>query len=167
MEKSFKKYLIFETKKNEKIISTDVYTSKEFSEYVDNHNKSKRFYEFDRGGRFKYFLYTDFKNSYNTDPDSVRFFTVKENDLVVGLAHIEKSPYAENTYWLSYLSIDPKFENKGYASILSEFIFKWFKKHNLTFETSSYSSSGFIKLKPLFNKLSKKYNVNFIDKGEL
>ena len=96
--------------------------------------------------------------------DNVYFFVLYIDGKIIGLAHIRKSPYIENTYWLSYLSILNGFENMGYASKLSEFIFKWFSENNIQFETSSYSETGFLKLKPLFNKLAKKYDVKFIDK---
>lgn len=46
-------------------------------------------------------------------------------------------------------------------------MFKWFKEQNLTLEGSSFSTEGFIKLKPLFKTLAEKYNVNYIEKGKL
>ena len=96
--------------------------------------------------------------------ENVYFFTLFIDGKLIGLAHIRKSPHIHNTYWLSYLSILNEYENMGYGSKLSEYIFKWFCENNLQFETSSYSEIGYLKLKPLFNKLSKKYSVQFIDK---
>lgn len=112
---------------------------------------------------FKYFSYSDFQ----VEPQNVKFFTIKINDVIIGIAHIRKSKNKENTWFLSYLSIDPKHKNKGYASMLSEYMIKWFKDNNINFETSSYSEEGYIKLKPLFKKLTKKYNVQFIDKERI
>lgn len=112
---------------------------------------------------FKYFCNSmDFN-----DFDNVYFFVLYNGENMVGLAHIRKSPYIDNTYWLSYLSILPKHENKGYASMLSNYIFKWYSDNGIQFETSSYSEQGLIKLKPLFNRLANKYNVSFIDKERL
>lgn len=110
--------------------------------------------------KFKYFNNrSDFYEGYN-----VRFFTILVDSKIVGLAHIRKNPYIDETYWLSYLCILDEYQNNGLASLLSEYIFTWFKENDLQFETSSYSESGFIKLKPLFNKLSQKCGVKFIDK---
>lgn len=110
---------------------------------------------------FKYFNNRSDFNEIN----NVYFFVLQINEKIIGLAHIRKSPYIEDTYWLSYLTILNDYENMKYASKLSEYIFQWFSKNNLQFETSSYSEKGFLKLKPLFNRLSKKYNVSFIDKN--
>lgn len=101
-----------------------------------------------------------------TNIEDVYFFTISIDEKIIGLAHIRKSPYEKRTYWLSYLSILEDYQNKKYASKLSDYIFKWFAENNLQFETSSYTKKG-IRLKPLFKKLSIKYNVDFIDKETL
>lgn len=111
---------------------------------------------------FKYFDYSD----YQLVSIGVRFFGLIVDNIIVALAHIRKSPNDENTWWLSYLCVDPIYEGKGYASELSDYIFKWFKKEGLTFMSSSYTEQGMIKLKPLFNRLAIKYNVPFIDGGK-
>lgn len=145
---------------NENTIIQDL-SSNEMSKYIYRDDEyDPRFQNYKDGGKFKYLSSDDFNSN------EVRFFIIKENDLVVGLAHIRKSPYTENTWWLSYLSIDKDYQNKGYASKLTDYIFKWFNKNNLNFETSSYTEEGMIKLKPLFNKLAQKYKVKFIDKGK-
>ena len=120
--------------------------------------------------RFKYMqLDLDMRKDYDQSDiinnlKQVYFFGLEVNDITVALAHIRRSPYIENTYWLSYLCVDPDYEGNGYASQLAEHIFKWFRERNLQFETSSYTEEGFVKLKPLFNKLATKYDVPFIDK---
>jgi len=114
-------------------------------------------------GRFKYFHYNDYK----IESKNVKVFAIKEGDIIVGIAHIRKSSHRENTWFLSYMSIDLDFSNKGYATLLTKFMLKWFKENNITFETSSYSEEGFLKLKPLFNKMAIKYGVDFIDKRKL
>lgn len=117
------------------------------------------------------FKYEDFKyfspSSDYSFRDDVRFFICKVGKEIVGIAHIRKSPYVENQWWLSYLTIKEKSRNIGYASALSMCIFKYFQDNNLIFETSSYSDDGFIKLKPLFNRLAIKYGVEFVDKDLL
>lgn len=127
------------------------YTGREFLKFYDKIDEINNFKYFSTNSDFLYI-------------DKVYFFALYIDDKMVGLAHIRKSPYIENTYWLSYLSILPEYENMGYASKLSEYIFKWFSDNDFQFETSSYSEKGFVKLKPLFNRLAKKYDVKFIDK---
>lgn len=134
-------------------VEIDIYTSDEFLNKY--RNQLKNF-----SSDFKYYS----KNDIDFFGNTVYFFTITILDKVIGLAHIRKNPHIDNTYWLSYLSIAKEYENKGYASMLSRYIFKWFSDNNLQFETSSYTDSGFIKLKPLFNKLANEYSVSFIDK---
>lgn len=150
-------------------IKFKIYNGYEFYEYISkngpNNTFDTRFLLKNDGGNkaFKYYQYDDFK----IEPKNVFFFGLEYNNQLIALAHIRKSPHLQNTYWLSYLCVDPLYEHKGYATILAEYIFKWYKQHGLQFETSSYTEIGYIKLKPLFNRLALKYNVNFIDKEKL
>ena len=145
-----------------------VYTGNEFYKYISTNGPNGEFdprymLKNDGGNKaFKYYMYDDYKH----EPENVYFLGLMVDDKLVALAHLRKSPYIENTYWLSYLCVDPLYEGKGYASILAENMFQWFKEKNLQFESSSYTEQGFIKLKPLFNKLALKYSVPFIDKGK-
>lgn len=109
----------------------------------------------------------EFFDSRHDFGEDVVFFILEIDNKIAGISHIRKSPYIENTYWISYLSLLEEYRRYGYASKLLEYIVKWFKKNNLQLEASSYTEEGFIKLKPLLNKLTNKYNVSFIDKGKL
>lgn len=166
----FKLYLESNTISNFKIFDAD-----QFYKYLWRTGEFDiRFKNKMDGGnkRFKYMQLSDDMRKDYDHPDTINnlrqvyFFGLEVNDIIVALAHIRRSPRLEKTYWLSYLCVDPEFEGNGYASQLSEYIFKWFKEHNLQFESSSYTEDGFIKLKPLFNKLANKYSVPFIDKGK-
>jgi hypothetical protein len=142
------------------ILEYDHFNEIQLNVYTGNDFLKKFFNKINDLYQFKYFSSRgDFQNS-----DDVYFFTLEKENKIIGLAHIRKSPYLEKTYWLSYLSILKEFENMNYATKLSDYLFNWFSDNELQFETSSYSNEGFVKLKPLFNRLSKKYNVSFIDK---
>lgn len=122
--------------------------------------QDKRFLDFKEGGAFKYFLITDLiKNPKN------RFYPIlKERDKIVGLSELEISPYEENVFWLKFLSVDPQYQDRGYASKLAEEIFRFVKENGATLEGSIYSKEGLLKLRPLFKKLANKFDVKFIDK---
>ncbi len=158
---------------NTNTINFKVFDKDEFYKYLWRTGEfDVRFKNKMDGGQkvFKYMqLDTDMRGNLNTldvinNLKEVYFFGLEVNDIIVALAHIRRSPYIENTYWLSYLCVDPLYESQGYASKLSESMFKWYKEHNLQFESSSYTERGYITLKPLFNRLAKQYNVPFIDK---
>ena len=146
-----------------------IFTGDEFYQYIlhngPNDTFDPRYLLKNDGGNkvFKYYQYSDFQQ----EPKNVFFFGLEYDNKLISLAHIRKNPRIENTYWLTYLCVDQIYEGKGYASILAEHIFKWYKQNNLQFESSSYTEQGYIKLKPLFNKLALKYDVKFIDKEKL
>lgn len=122
--------------------------------------QDNRFLSFKEGGVFKYFEIDDlFNNKEN------KFYSlIKESQKIVGLSELEKNPYEENVMWIKFISIDPEYQEKGYASKLAEEIFRFAKENGISLETSSYSPEGHQKLKKIFKRLSEKYSVNFIDK---
>lgn len=146
-------------KKYSKFITPTVtiYNSVNFRSFLNETKQWKTIFS------IKYYHSGDFLDDAIKTSVDVRFFVLLLNDKIIGLAHIRKSPYQTNTYWLSYLSILEKYQNKGYSSILAESVFKWFSEEKMTFLNSSYSKDGFLKLKKIFNKLAIEYNVNFID----
>lgn len=64
---------------------------------------------------------------------------------------------------LLYMEVVTKYQNEGIASLLTKEIFKHCKKFDYVFKTCPYTKIGEIKLKPLFNALAAKYELNFID----
>jgi hypothetical protein len=115
-------------------------------------------------GQFKYFINLD---RYLYPQQNVKFFILENGNEPVGIAHIRRSTDWYKIWYLSFLSIKSSEQNKGYASILSEEMFKYYSKNKLVFETSPYSNEGYKKLKPLFGKLAKKYKVPFVDNETL
>lgn len=165
-EETIRKYIRKVLSENSNSNGFRVFTADEFIKYLNRDGEyDKRFlYKRDGGHKvFKYFMYDD----YRIDRRNVFFFGLVVDGIIVALAHIRKSNKSDDTYWLSYLCVDPEFEGLGYASKLADNMFQWFKEKNLTFETSSYTEQGMVKLKPLFNKLAIKYDVHFKDKGKL
>lgn len=147
-------------------VSSRTLTTSELEELIysgQSFPRDKRFLSTEKGGVFKYFDLDDITQIQRTE----RFFPVIEVDSkIVGLAELENKPNTELIYWLKFLSIDTNSQGKGYASRLAEEIFQFAYKKGFSIETSSYSQEGFQKLKPLLQRFSNKYNVNFIDKEE-
>jgi len=121
--------------------------------------QDQRFLSVDDGGVFKYFAPRDlFQNVENKI-----YSIVKNNQEILALGELEKDPHKANNYWIKFLSVDPKYRDRGYASRLAEEIFKFAKNKNISLQSSSYTSEGEERLKNLFNKLAKKFEVDFID----
>lgn len=112
-------------------------------------------------GRLKYFMYR-----LMTPNGNGFYFSAELDNEIIGLAHVGKNPYKKDTYWISYLSVDSNHQSKGIASLISTAIFKWAGREKIELQSSMYSNMGWQKLKPLWNKLSKKYNVNFVDSND-
>ena len=158
----YNKIMNFETKENLPI-STETLNSEELINLVykgNNLPQDIRFLSTEEGGVFEYFslMHAGREN---------RFPVVKEGNKIVGLSELEKSPYTDKTFWIQFLSVDPKYQNKGYASRLAEEIFRFAKQEGYSLEASSYTEVGYEKLKDLFNKMAQKYSVNFIDKEKI
>ena len=127
--------------------------------------KDKRFLDIEDGGAFEYFTPRIFGKQ---NLKNCVFPVVKKGDLIVGLAEVEKSPYKgqENVVWVKFISIDPKYQGRGYASKLLDSIFRYAKDNNLVLEISVYSLEGWEKLKKKNKELAEKYGVKIIDREE-
>ncbi|MFA6446051.1 MAG: GNAT family N-acetyltransferase [Candidatus Paceibacterota bacterium] len=125
--------------------------------------QDKRFLSKEEGGVFEYSAL----EGTSINKEDFHFPVIKIGDNIIGLSKLQKDPYKDRNYWIQFLSIDPKYQEKGYASKLAEEIFRFAKQKGYSLETSSYTGIGYLKLKGLFRKLAEKYSVNFIDKGEL
>jgi GNAT superfamily N-acetyltransferase len=165
MDKNFN-FLKLENKENE-LISTETLKTDELINLIykgDFLPQDDRFLRVEDGGVFKYFNIRDLDLNRNE-----KFYPiVKIGEKIVGLSELLKDSYNENNLWIQFLSIDPKEQNKGYASKLIKEIFEFTSKNNYSLEASSYTDIGFEKLRPVFERLSKEYpNVKFINKGKL
>jgi len=123
----------------------------------------ERFLRTEDGGVFKYFDIKEFAEN----RDRKFFPVVKVGDKIVGLSELLKDPLNNKNLWIQFLSVDPKEQNKGYASMLVKEIFEFAKYNGYSLESSSYKEKGYEKLRPVFLKLAKEYSVKFIDKEKL
>ena len=114
----------------------------------------------ENGGVFKYFL---IKNIIDRHSSKRVYPYVELDGEIVGLAELEQDPNLDKNIWVKFVSIDPKYQGKGYGSQLMNEIFKYVKEEGYSLQPSRYSDDGLVKLKPLFEKLSKEYGVTIID----
>lgn len=90
------------------------------------------------GGAFKYFhpekMLRRAKNLF--------YSTVSEEDTVVGLAELEKSPYEDNLYWMTFLSVDPQFQERGHSKRLIDEMFRFAEARGIDLEISKFTEQG-------------------------
>ncbi len=88
---------------------------------------------------------------------------VREGEVVVGLAELEESPYRENTYWISFMSIDPKFQEKGYSKRLVEETMRFAKERGIIVQRSTYTEQGEERLKHNLEGMAEEAGVELVD----
>ncbi len=147
---------------NERSLESKVINPQELIDIIykgESIPQDNRFLSIDKGGVFKYFDPRDLFENIENKVYSI----VKNNKEITALGELEKNPYSQNIYWIKFLSVDPKYQGNGYASILAEEIFKFAKNNNISLESSSYTAEGQEKLKAVFRRLAEKFAVNFIE----
>lgn len=129
---------------NEKVNKTNIVYMK-YDEILDKYYSKKKF------GNIKYFstswMYNDKKD----------FFVFIDNDTIYGMIEMQQSPYEDNVIWISFVSIDPKYRNKGIATLLIEQGILLCKKRKKDLLLSSYTEMGSKYLQTTITKLQKKY----------
>jgi GNAT superfamily N-acetyltransferase len=135
-----------------------------FSEiYKGGNLPDKRFLPFEKGGVFKYFDTNDIPSIYTKEKERKIYPTIKIQNLIVALSELEKDPYKENNLWIKSISVDPKYQNNGYAKKLLEEIFNYAKENNFSLTNSIYSDEGKKKLKHIIEEFKEKSGVKVED----
>lgn len=159
-----KEIINFENKEEIKPISKTL-TSAELEEIIykgESSPQDTRLLPIEKGGVFKFFNINDLISIYNkTD----KFYPVIEiNNEIIGMAELEESPREVKTLWIKFISIDPKYQNKRYSSILIEEIFQIAKREGFSLKHSTRTEEGHQKLGKLFDRIAEKYPfVSVID----
>ncbi len=121
--------------------------------------RDDRFRHIDQGGVFKYFL----PDKLNRRKEKLFYALVKEAQTVAGIAELEKSPYRDNTYWISFLSVDPEFQGNGYSKQLLEEIFEFAKREGIDLQLSTLTNDGETKLRRNLEDLAEKHSIQFVE----
>ena len=151
--------------KEDSHVSTETLTKASLLDLVfkgESEPQDKRFLPTEEGGVFRYLYLPDIISSLNPQKEPL-FPVVKDGDEVVGLAQLEKSPYKENRYWISFISVDPTYQGKRYASKLVEEIFNFAKRENVSLQASSYKEDGWLKLKDILKREAEKTGIEWED----
>lgn len=118
--------------------------------------KDTRFLRKEEGGVFHYFRPEDLRTEHY-------FPIVKEGDIIIGIAALERSPFTEKVFWMMSISIDPKYQGNHYATKLVEEIVRFTKEQGYELSVSGYSNrEAKDKLERLFNEFAEKYGVTLV-----
>jgi GNAT superfamily N-acetyltransferase len=158
---TFKSFLVENTQ------HIKIYTPRQLLDKLYKNGDAKKQY-LDLPDRLKYFSFSGLVHdnmSLYAKYDTYYFIVEIENK-IIGSARLQQNPYDKNMFWLTHLTIDEEYRNQGYASKLANEIFKFVKQNDYVLKGSMYSDIGYEKLKPLFNRLAKQYDIKFIDSEE-
>ena len=126
----------------------------------DSLPQDRRFLPKDRGGVFAFFHLPHLVGIYAKD----EYYPLLEvNGVAVGLAKLQQDTDQPDRLGISFISVDPKFQGRGYASLLVDELMRFAKSREATVYTSSYTDAGYEKLKPIFKRYADKHGVPFID----
>lgn len=138
-----------------------VFTKQELVDYIyegESLPKNKRFLRTEDGGVFKYFD-LELAIGFSLKDIEKVFPYIKVRNEIVGISQLHQSEKGSKNYWISFISIDPTFQEKGYATKLIEEIMKYAKSRDITLETSSYKEIGFERLHKVLHREAEKYGV--------
>jgi GNAT superfamily N-acetyltransferase len=140
-----------------------VLTSEQLIEriYQGEHTpQDKRFLPIKNGGVFNYFHLGDLI-SYNEK--KLFFVSAEVDEKIVGLSQLGEDPYKENNLFLQFVSVDPKYQGKGYASKILEGVFDFANKSHKSLELSFYTDEGKQKLEKVVDRLIGKTPIKIFD----
>lgn len=100
--------------------------------------QDSRFKRKEDGGVFTYFQLDKLLRR----KENLLYSVVSEGDLIVGLAELEKSPDENHLYWMTFLSVDPKFQGRGYSARLIEEMFRFAEANGMNLEISRFTEQG-------------------------
>lgn len=122
--------------------------------------------------RIKFFTYNDLhRNDFYGHIWIVKFFRNK----IIGIIRLFKDQYKYSVYpgyksgeiyTVSYFSIDPKHQGKGYATDMARVMFSYVKENSIPLRMTGYTTIGYKVLKPLLKRLCPD-GVDFVDDKEI
>jgi len=147
-----------------------IHTSSELYDILVDYNLDNPFEAIDKLDKsIKYF-----RNSlHNCDHKSTNyFFCLYVNGEIVGIVKYKVGGcysfmYPEYNNWISYVSINPKHQSKGYSKLLLDELFKFTQERNLSILSSGYTKKGYNRIRPYMRKLAEKYNIDFKDSDRI
>ena len=125
--------------------------------------QDKQFLSTDKCGLFKYLDLGELVQ----DPNSSYFSILELNKKIVGLSELKKDPKSDKNFWLMFISIDPKYQGRGYSHKLIDELFSFLEKNAESLTLSFYSDEGEKRIKRKIEEKSIKSLIRVIDsKGQ-
>lgn len=120
--------------------------------------QDERFLHPHRGGAFEYF---DLEGLIR-NPNSIYFSVLESDGKIIGLSKLKKNPKDERNIWLMFMSIDPKYQGKGYSHKLIDEVIKFSEEHADSLTLSHYSPKGKERVKRYIDKIREGRHIKVI-----
>jgi GNAT superfamily N-acetyltransferase len=125
--------------------------------------QDNRFRDINKGGVFEYLRL----NELVRDPNPTFFSILELNGKIIGIAGLMENPNDKKNFWFTSISIDPKYQGKGYSRKLIDEVFNFSEKHADSIKLSTYSPMGTERIKRYIEEKRKKCTIKVIDPRHL
>lgn len=125
----------------------------------DSLPQDEQFLSADNGGVFKYLDLGELVQ----DPNSSYFSILELNQKIIGLSELKKNPNNDKNFWLMFISVDPKYQGRGYSYKLIDEVFSFSEKNAESLTLSFYSDEGEKRIKRKIEEKSTKSLIKVID----
>jgi len=88
-----------------------------------------------------------------------------EGRKIVGVAGFKNNPYDKNDMWITFISVDPDYREKGIGQELARKVIQFAAKHKLSVTPSSYTAMGQKSLKKIIDTEAEKLGVTVNKEG--
>ena len=148
-------------------IKLKIFSFPDFYQLIYGNNGTPKYKKLE--DKIRYFSYRDLQYTFDEESRNNRekgyyivMFYKKE---IIGIIKLGWNPYLRkvtNHYWISYFSIDKKFQGKGLSKLMMHKLFSFAKENNFILEGSSRTEMGKERLSNNIDKFSKEYDIEYI-----
>lgn len=132
------------------------------------YRSSEELYKYLPESDIKFFNEYNLLNGMSWSSEKYVYFCCFDNNKIVGVLSFREDGCIEMTFpeygfrrWLSYVSVNNKYRNRGIASHLIEYMFQYCKKKKYDkILISEFTPQGWCRIKRVIERLSDKYGVN-------
>lgn len=149
-----------------KNLSIEIYTHSEFYEIVYGKGGSPKFPKLEQ--TIRYFSFRDLQYCYDEETRKNRecglYIVMYNKNNIIGIIRLGLNIYIKShkQLWISYFSIDEKYQGKGLSHKMLEALFQYSKENNIVLEGSTRTEKGKERLGKNVDKYAIAYDVKYI-----
>jgi ribosomal protein S18 acetylase RimI-like enzyme len=151
------------------VITYKIFKGEELYELCVDYNKERPYEKLDDLVERIHYFNGECSPSYGFKKDTeFNYFCAMDEDKIVGMLKF-KTGGSESLWnpgynnWVSFISVDPEYRNRGIAKKLIRMLFEFANENKYSVLQSRYSDDGLKYIKKEFNKVASEYDIDFKD----